>query len=192
MKIRKDVLLTERLIWKHRNTILIILSILVAVALLKSEFINDFISRLGELKYVGVFLSGMFFSYGLTTAPAISILYLLAKNLNNIFLVALVGSFGALLSDYIIFTFVKYKVTKEIKQIADEIHFHPKFNRWAYRLMRKIAPFIGGLLIASPLPDELAIAVLGTSRIKEGSFLIISYVSKFIGISIIAGLAIAM
>ncbi|MEW6063131.1 MAG: hypothetical protein AB1571_02055 [Nanoarchaeota archaeon] len=188
-KLYKDALIIENIVWKHRNTALIILSIIVAIVILRSEAIFDFIHKLGNLGYIGVFLSGIFFSYGLTTAPAISILYLLAKNFNSIFLVALIGSLGALLSDYIIFTFIKYGATKEIRQIEKELHIHPKFNRGVFKFLRKIAPLIGGILIASPLPDELAIAVLGTARIRDASFLIISYIAKFFGIIIIAGLA---
>ena len=186
MELKKDLKITERFVWNHVNTIFIVLSILIAILILRSELINNFISSLNNLRYVGVFIAGLFFSYGFTTAPAISVLYLLAKD-SNIVLVALIGSVGAIISDFLIFSFVKYELTKEIKRIEREINFHPKFK--FIKMLKKIAPFIGGLIIASPLPDEIAAAIFGAIKFDNKKFLIIAFFAKFISILIIASLA---
>ena len=183
MKINRDIKLTEKFIWNHRNTFLIIVSIIVAILILRSELIHNFIDKLGDLRYFGVFIAGIFFSYGFTTAPAMSILYLLSENI-NIFLVALLGAMGAMISDFLIFSFVKYEITEEIKRIGDEINFHPKFKH--IKLLKKIAPFIGGFIIASPLPDELAAVILGSIKLNNKKFLIISFLGNFVGILTIA------
>jgi len=48
---------------------------------------------------------------------------------------------------------------------------------------------IAYLIIASPLPDELGVALLGTTKQKTKEFLILSYFMNFLGISGISYLA---
>ena len=183
--IKKDIIASEKLVWKYHNLVFLILSLVVAVFILKSEFIKEFILNLGKLEYIGVFISGMFFSYGLTTAPSISMLYLLSRNLNP-FLVGIMGMLGAVVSDYLIFRFVKYGLIKEIKAITDKFKFHPHLKKPYIKFLKAIAPLIAGLIIASPLPDELAASILGAIKVKDGEFLVISILSNFIGILVIA------
>ena len=181
----KIVIKSEKLAWKYHNLVLLILSLIIAIFILKSELIKGFILDLGKLEYIGVFISGMFFSYGLTTAPAISMLYLLSRDLNP-FLVGIMGMLGAVVSDYLIFRFVKYGLIKEIKIISNKFKFHPHLKKPYIRFLKAIAPLIAGLIIASPLPDELAASILGAIKVRDGEFLLISILSNFIGILIIA------
>jgi hypothetical protein len=51
-----------------------------------------------------------------------------------------------------------------------------------------VLPVVGAVIIASPLPDELGLALLGFSRIDRRYFFAISYTMNFIGIVLI-GLA---
>ena len=122
--IKGDIIKSEKLVWKYHNLILLLLSIAFAVLILKSEFIRGFISRLGYYEYFGVFIVGLFYSYGFTTAPAISMLYLLSRDLTPFF-VAIIGGFGAMISDYLIFRFIKYELFDEIKRLSNKIRFHP-------------------------------------------------------------------
>ena len=50
-------------------------------------------------------------------------------------------------------------------------------------------PVLGTLVIASPLPDELGVAMLGLAKTDKKSFLIISYLGNFLGILAIGGVA---
>ena len=43
-------------------------------------------------------------------------------------------------------------------------------------------PLIAGLIIASPLPDELGVTMLGLSKIKDKTFLLISFIANGVGI----------
>jgi len=174
-----------KLIWKYHNLVLLILSLVVAYFILKSGLVKEFISNLHELSYIGVFIAGLFFSYGFTTAPSISILYLLAQNLNP-FLIALIGMFGAVTSDYLIFKFVKSGLSKEIKKIEAKFRFHPHFRRSYVNILKSIAPLIAGLILASPLPDEIAASILGSIKYNDEKFILISCFSKFLGIFVIA------
>ncbi len=183
--VKKDALLSEKLIWNHKKLILLILSVVLAIFILKSSSLQKSLYNVGTLGYLGVFIAGLFFSYGFTTAPAMSILYLLGNNLNPIN-VAFIGAFGALISDYIIFRFVKYSLMDEIKKLSNEFKFHPHLKKGYIKFLKKIAPLIASFIIASPLPDELAASILGSIKVNDKEFLLISYISNFIGILIIA------
>ncbi len=175
----------KELVWNHKNLILLLLSVMIAIFILKSEFIKNFINGLGEQGYLGAFFSGLFFSYGITTAPAVAMLYLLGNNLNPFYMAA-IGAVGAFLSDYLIFRFVKYGLANEIKRLSDEIKFHPHLKKPYIKILKKLAPLIAGFIIASPLPDELAAYILGSIKVKDIEFIFISLISNFIGILVIA------
>jgi len=183
--IKQDIIKTERLFWNYKNLILLAVSIVVAIFILKSNFIKNFVLGLGELEYIGAFIAGGFFTYGLTTAPAISMLYIISRNLHPVD-VAAFGAIGALISDYLIFRFVKYNLSGEIKRLAEKVKFHPHINKGYMRILRKFAPLIAGIIMASPLPDELAASILGSIKVKDKPFIIISLVSNFIGILVIS------
>lgn len=89
-----------------RNTLIIVLSVIAAVFMLKSQWLYSIINGFGRFEYLGAFLAGMFFAYGFTTAHAIAVLYIIATTLNP-FAVAFFGAVGAVLSDFVIFKFMK-------------------------------------------------------------------------------------
>ena len=183
--IKRGIIKTEKLVWNYKNLILLILSVILAIMILKSEFIKSFILSLGRLEYMGVFISGLFFSYGFTAAPSVAMLYLLSRDLNPFF-TALIGASGAMISDYLIFRFVKYNLITEIKSLEDRFKFHPHLKKPYVKFLKKIAPLIAGLIIASPLPDELAASILGAIKFNDIQFILLSIFSNFIGILIIA------
>ena len=181
----REVKKTEKLVWNYKNLIVLILSIILAVFILKSDFLRISLLKLGNLEYAGVFIAGLFFSYGFTTVPSISIIYLLSQNLNP-FLVALIGMIGAVISDYFIFRFIKYGLIDEIKRIKIRFRFNQHFRKSYVKILKNIAPLISGLILASPLPDEVAVSILGSIRYNDIKFIFISCLSKFLSILIIA------
>ena len=50
----------------------------------------------------------------------------------------------------------------------------------------------GGLILASPLPDELGVAVLGFSKMRLKYFALLSFVFNFLGIAVIGLVARAL
>lgn len=172
--------------WTHRNTILFILSILLSYILLTSQHTHDLISSLGNFGYLGSFIVGMFYTYTLTVAPATIGLFILGETLNPL-LLALTGAAGAVLSDYIIYRFVKDTFVKELEEfpaIKRSIHNTIKAVRKS-KVLKHYIPFIAGLIIASPLPDELGAGMLGMIKFRLKKFLMYSYFFNFLGILII-------
>lgn len=157
------------------------LSIIVAVVLARSDAMQEILHATADIKALASFLAGMFFTSVFTTAPATVALGELSFSYSP-FLVAFWGALGALLGDFILFTFVRDHLTEDIKYVLGRSGWH-RWG-WVFRwpLVRRLMPFIGGLIIASPLPDELGMILLGFSKTKDQYVVPISLVFNFLGI----------
>lgn len=167
---------------------IIFASALLAIFLIKSGIILQILVETQYLKYIGSFIAGIFFTSAFTTAPATAAFVELAQ-FNSVIIMALLGGLGALAGDLIIFCFVKDRFSSDIRYLLalkgkQRLHFifHRKLFRW-------ISVFLGALIIASPLPDEIGIALLGMSKIKNRHFVIVSFVLNTLGILIIGLIA---
>jgi membrane protein DedA with SNARE-associated domain len=140
------------------------------------------------MEYFGSFVAGLFFTSIFTTAPAIVTLGQIAEA-NNIWATALFGAFGALIGDLLIFRFVRDELTDHL---LEAMKHSPGLRRLRAlmrgRHFRWFTIALGGLIIASPLPDELGISLIGLSKSSTKYFIPMSLVFNFIGILII-GLA---
>lgn len=167
---------------------IIFLSILVAIVLARTDILIDILTSSKELEFFGSFVAGIFFTFVFTVAPAAVTLGEIAQ-INSVFWTAFFGGFGAVIGDLVIFRFVRDRFSDDLKVLLTHNQrvqrlrflFNFKFFRW-------LTIFLGGLIIASPLPDEIGISLLGFSKIKTRLFIPISFVFNFIGIYLI-GLA---
>lgn len=164
-----------------QDLVLIVASILFAVWIERTDLIHSLVSRFGEFEYIGSFVAGIFFTSMFTIAPSIVVLGELAQE-NSLAIVVVFGGLGAMCGDYILFRFVQDRVSKDLEYLFR----FPKSKRvgaiFQTRLPRILWPLIGSLIIISPLPDELGIALLGLSRIETKRFLPLSLVLNMIGI----------
>ncbi|OGE74382.1 MAG: hypothetical protein A3C49_02875 [Candidatus Doudnabacteria bacterium RIFCSPHIGHO2_02_FULL_42_25] len=163
----------------------ILLSIIIAIWLGESAEFERFLSALKNFEIIGSFVAGLFFTSIFTTAPAIVILSEIAQDSSPI-LVAVVGSFGALLGDLLMFKLLRDRLAKDFYAL-----FHIDMNQRYFRIprFRWLAYAIAGIIIASPFPDELGIAILGFSNSKTNLVIPISLIFNFIGILIVASIA---
>lgn len=187
-KIKKTVEILRKFHWKYKNLIFLTISIVVSYLLVTSGLLLNFITKFSSVGYFSSFVAGLFFSYGLTTPIATASLYLLGKILNPFF-VAFVGAFGAVSSDYLIFWFVKDRLLEEIKLASEELGVKlPNLRKTLLksRNVIRIAPFIAGIIVASPLPDEFAAVLFAAVKYELKKFILYSYLFNFFGILIIA------
>lgn len=167
---------------KYPKFALFLLTIVFAWILFNNREIPFIQENLIPLGYLGAFLAGLLFSYGFTTMPAIAIFLVLSQSLNP-FIAALIGGFGALLSDSLIFLFIRTSFNDEIKKIEHEKIIRYIKSKIPSRLKRILLPIIAGLIIASPLPDEIGVSMLAAYRsISPKIFTLISYVMNSLGI----------
>lgn len=163
---------------------IVILSVFAAVFIAKSGFIHRFVEIAGGFFYLGSFFAGMFFTSIFTTAPAIAILGEFSQTY-PIPLVAFIGGLGAMLGDYIIFRFARDRVAEDVRYVVSHTPLKRMNKIFETKIVRYLTPFIGALIIASPLPDETGLVLLGFSRISTVLFLPLSFAMNSAGIYII-------
>ena len=155
------------------------LSITIAVILAKTGFLKSLLTATKKSAIIGSFIAGIFVASGFTATPAIVVLAEIAQA-NSVFQTALIGGLGALFGDLIIFLFIKNKLSSSIIQACE------KDARFAKILKSKIYKpamiILGALLIATPLPDEFGLALMGISRINTIRFLLLIFMLHTLGI----------
>lgn len=161
---------------------IIVLSIVIAFIMVRTELFSEFLLKTSSFKIIGSLIAGLFFTSVFTTAPAVVTLGEIAKH-NSLFETALFGAIGALLGDLIIFRFIRDRLSDHFMELM-------KHERWWKRVrmvfklkyFRWITFLIGGIILASPFPDELGITILGFTKVKTKHFIPISFLFNFLGI----------
>lgn len=171
-----------------RDIGLLALSILIAVLFARSSALTALLVSAQEYKILGSFIAGIFFTSVFTTAPAVVTLGALAQT-TPLLLVALFGAAGSVLGDMIIFYFVRERFSEHLTALfahqSGSKRIRVLFKRRAFKW---ITFLVGGLIIASPFPDEIGISLLGFSKMKSSSFMLLSFSCNFFGI-LLVGLA---
>ena len=171
-----------------RDLGIIAISIIIAVILAKTGVLKDLLTSIQELRFIGSFLAGLFFVSVFTAAPAMVVLAGIAQT-NSIWEVALLGGIGAFAGDLLIFRFIEDDLSEDIQRLIGKTKrekllsiLHLKFFRW-------LTPLLGALIIVSPLPDEIGLAMMGFSKMRMRIFIPLSFALHFSGILIIGLIA---
>jgi len=179
---------------KHKNTSIvqnigiILFSVLVAVILTKTGAVKELLTATKETEIIGSFLAGIFFVSIFTAAPATVALAEIAQS-NSILLVAVFGGIGALIGDLIIFRFVKNHISEDITYLINKSKIKRLASVFSLRSFGWLVPFLGALAVASPLPDEIGLTMMGLSKMKMSLFVPLSFFLNFTGILIIGLIA---
>lgn len=163
-----------------KDIAIVFVGVVLAVLASKSGIIDD-IPWLWHNTFISSFITGIFFTSVFTLAPASIVLAHLSTT-TSVNEVVVLGALGAVVGDLVLFFFVKDRFTRDllnslkpsfIKRILKSLHLG---------FLKYIAPIFGALLIASPLPDELGLMLLGMSRTRTAVLIPISFVMNMVGI----------
>ncbi len=113
-------------------------------------------------------LAGMFYASFLTSPISLAMLVVLAKT-NNPVSLALLAGVGAALADLLIVKLFRQAVALKMR---------PEKTSFPHIIL-------GAIIIASPLPDELGLMMLGVSKLKYYQIAILTYVLNTAGILLI-------
>jgi hypothetical protein len=183
MKIKKKY---QRIL---RDIALLLISIALSVWFARSGLAEHWVAALpSDYSIFASFVSGFFFTSIFTLAPA-SIALGAIGEFHPHGWVALWGAMGAVIGDLLLFVFVRDEISGDVAALLSG-----RCWRWLRQMFRRpffhwLLPIGGALVIASPLPDELGLAMMGLSRISLASFIPISYAMNFLGILLIEFLA---
>lgn len=174
--------------WRYPYLTAVLISILIAVILAQNATFKVWLLSLGSLEYFGALLAGMLFVSSFTAAISIAVIAIMTENINPVAL-GLIGGVGAVMGDYLIFKLVRNNVQQELSMLFGKegtsyvkTVLNSKYIAW-------MLPIVGVLIIASPLPDEMGVSLLGISKISEARFILISYLSNAVGILMVASVA---
>ncbi|MEK6842496.1 MAG: hypothetical protein AABX84_01660 [Nanoarchaeota archaeon] len=176
--------------FRYPKLTLLALSIAAAYFLFSLDVVREFMNSLGVAGYVGVFIAGFLFSFGFTTPFAIGALITMQPQ--NIFLYSLIGGFGGMLADLVIFGMIRFSFMDEFKKFI-KIKSARKISSLKPTLSKKIKYYLlyvfAGIVIASPFPDEVGVSMLaGLGHIKPTSLIFISFILHTLGVFVILNL----
>lgn len=176
---------------KHlvQDLLIIIASIFVAIFFAKTGLATKFVLSLSGQSWLGAIFAGIFFTSIFTVAPSVVLFRELALFL-PLPLLAILGGLGAVLGDYIIFLFARDRMAKDFAYLTSYSKKHKFFLIFKTKLFNFLFPLIGALIVASPLPDEVGVAMMGLSKMKLRYFFIISFILNGLGIFLIGWLTI--
>ena len=170
-----------------QDVILLVVSIFFAIFLVRSGVANQLVSSLNGLQWFGIILVGLFFTSFFTIAPSIVLITVFAKS-TPLFTLAVLGGLGAMIGDYLMFLIVKDRFSEDIRYLVSFSKGNRLINIFRTHLFKSIVPFVGALIIVSPFPDEIGVAMLGMSKINNKIFLLLSFVLSGVGIVIVGWL----
>ncbi len=167
--------------YKYKGLTLIALSILLTIILSKYNFLNQILFNVRHVPFLGSFLAGILYVSTSTAILGILIILDLSKTLSPI-QIAVIAGIGATFADFVLFRFLKDDVLSELTPIYNKLGgkhltelMHHKYLRWSL-------PIVGAIIIASPLPDEIGISLMGLTKIKSYQFVVLSLILNIIGV----------
>lgn len=163
-------------------------SVLIAWFLISSGALSHFLAGTDAGKIFESFVVGIFFTSAFTLAPAAIFLGELSHHISP-WTVALFGALGAMCGDLILFLYIRDRLADDIKALFPKRAVRHFLNSFHLGFWKWLAPVLGALIIASPLPDEFGLSLLGLSRTRTAVLLPVAFVMNFLGILLVAGVA---
>lgn len=161
---------------KYPKLSLFIISVILVYFLFSGLAYKPLHDALVFMGYFGTFLAGLLYPYALTSAAGTGILLILAKE-QNLLLAGVIAGIGALISDIILFLFVKHGFGDEVQKLSKETVVRTIIRRIPDSVRAYVLTIFAGLLIASPLPTEIGIMLMTSIKnMSVKKFVIIVYI----------------
>lgn len=171
--------------YRYKNTLTLVVSFLVALGLFFGGYLHALTHLVGGYGYVTAFISGMLFSISVT-APIASLIFFELGDIASPVVFAIVGGLGAMVSDVFLYRFLKTSLLEEWKLIVLPKLSFAQRQQMELLTKRRIfiwtVPLLASALIASPLPDELGVALFSVINFHPKYFSLISFLANMIGI----------
>ena len=174
--------------FKYPKLLGLVFAIILAYWIFSKPVVAGFFSGLNSWGYFGSFIGGLLFSFGFTSPFAAGMFITL--NPKNIILAGILGGVGAMISDLLIFNFVKASFMDEFKRLERTSEMRKLGKLIDYEIGHKFKVYLmyalAGFFIASPLPDEAGVIMLaGLTKIKQARLALISWACNTIGILVL-------
>jgi hypothetical protein len=165
--------------FKYPKLVLLIACIALAYYLFSIDAVGNFVAGISRLSSIGDFIGGVFFSFGFTVPFSIG--FFLTSHPSNIFLSTFIAGIGSVIGDLVIFRTIKFSFMDEFRELEkkkaiQKIEKIVKNNRHVL-VSHYLVYIFAGLALATPVPDEIGVAMLaGLTTIKPSKLAIISFI----------------
>lgn len=160
---------------------MIFIGIVFALLLSGLGVIDYLVSLFKDYYIIASFISGIFFTSVFTLAPASITLIHIAQD-SPISGVVVWGGLGAMCGDLVLFLFIKDRFAEDLKSVFKPSSVKYFLKSLHFGFMRWLSPLIGALIIASPIPDEFGITLLGMSKVKVIVLIPLAFFMNMLGI----------
>ncbi len=169
--------------------LLLVGSIVLAVVLMRIPFVFE-IQNMGVFReMLIVFAIGVMYSSVFTVAPATIGLVRLAEGGTPLLFIAVIGGAGAMLGDITLFKIIKIDFIDRIVGWLKRRHESTYRELFASSFFRLLFIVLGAIIIATPIPDEIGLALMGIGDSKLKFVAAISFVFNTLGILAIVTIA---
>lgn len=153
---------------------LLALSLILLFLFADTAVVRTLIAQIGMYGYTGAFITGIFSVSTFTVAPAYLVIFHLAIE-HNTYLIVLFAAIGSVVGDLAIFRFIKDGVFDEMRTLVGRRRMARVSHLFRSRHFAWLTPAIGALIIASPLPDEVGVSLMGLTKLKTWQFMLLSF-----------------
>ncbi len=162
------------------------IGIIITIILVNVGVIDTLLSSSRNYLAISSFVAGLLFTSTFTIAPASVAIVEIAKHAPLPSL-ALWGALGAMCGDLILFFFIRDRFAKDITNMVKPATVRHIMHSFHFGFLKWLSPLLGAFIIASPLPDEFGLTLLGISKVRVSVLMPIAFAMNFLGIYILVG-----
>lgn len=170
--------------YEYKHTTMALSAICLFIIALDTAIVQGSMSYIQEMGIAGLVIAGVMFTSFFTAAPAVVILLAMAEAYDPL-IVAFYAAVGSAIGDWIILKIFEEKVAYELLPLAKKFHMRGLLRSVRKRKNRERTTLIGMAVIASPLPDELGIGLLGIAHLPTFSLLLVTFLLNAAGILVL-------
>ncbi len=170
--------------YEYKHTTLAILGIWLFVLVIDSALIAAIFTFIEDLGYVGGFIAGILSISFVTAAPAVILLIDLAGKVDP-HILALSWAIGSTVGDWLAVRFYQDGVFHELKPLFKRFRIKSLVRVMKHRFTSWILFLVGAVVIASPLPDEVGLGLMGLSHIKRPYVIFMCFLLNLVGALIV-------
>lgn len=170
--------------YQYKHTTLALGAVAGFVLAIDTAIVQAGLTYIEHLGIIGMIIAGALFTSFFTAAPA-TVILIAMSSFYSPFVVAFYAAIGSVIGDWIILKVFEEKVAYELKPLVKKFRLMKLLSKIKSKRNREKATLLGMLVVASPMPDEVGIGLLGISHLPTISLLIITFLLNAGGILVL-------
>jgi hypothetical protein len=171
---------------RYKYTVILLVTFLLAWSFGTLGYVDSVATyAAGANQILFAFVAGALYSFSFTAAFAVLLFSNLTVSQEAVLPLAVIAATGGLIMDVTLLRFIKGALSEEMTTHAKRI-----VERYTKRRpVRFLLQVLGGAVIASPLPEEIGLTLLGISHLSFWRIISVTYVLDIIGAYLVITIA---